>query len=68
MIKTGNLNWKEALDKLSKLIFEELEPLLDEELWLDHYHPLHDTFLGFLWDPYQVYLWQRGPYYLDKKG
>jgi hypothetical protein len=39
-----------ALDRLSKLIFEELDPLLSDELWRDFENPLHDTFLGFLWE------------------
>jgi hypothetical protein len=37
-----------ALDKLSILIFEELDPHLSMKFWHDFDNPLHDSLLGFL--------------------
>lgn len=51
----GDLDRRPALDCLSKPIFEELDPLLSGDFWLDFEKPLHDTFLGFLWGYYMFY-------------
>jgi hypothetical protein len=48
-------NKKRLLDNFARLVFEELDPLLNDDLWYDHYQPLHDTFLRFLWDHYEVF-------------
>jgi hypothetical protein len=39
-----------ALDRLTKLIFEELDQLLIRDLWHEFENTLHDTFLRFLWE------------------
>lgn len=37
------------------MVFEELDPELNEILWRDFDNPLHDSILGYLWGIYQVY-------------
>lgn len=39
---------------LSRLIYEELNPLLSRDLWRDFDDQLHNTFLRFLWGYYQL--------------
>jgi hypothetical protein len=44
-----------TLEDLARWVFEELDPELSYILWHDHYHPLYDSILGFLWGYYRLF-------------
>jgi hypothetical protein len=54
-MEDGDLDRRPTLDRLVKLIFEELDPHLNGEIWRDFESPLHDTFIGFLWEYYHIF-------------
>lgn len=44
-----------ALEDLVRMVYEKLDPDLNDILWHDHDHPLHDSILVMLWGYYQVF-------------
>jgi len=40
-----------ACGDLARMAFEELDPELNQILWLDHVHPFHDSILGQGYEP-----------------